>query len=1031
MIQFLAAFFEEMDEMVYISDIKTNEIIFMNRLLRETLGYTGGREYRGQKCYQVLQGISAPCPFCTNENLEAGKHISWVHKNALLNSRFLIKDTAFLEDGRLYRIEVAVNIDANGALGGPYAYIRNENILNECLQQVFSTTDPEESLNNILAYIGKTFQCDRVYVFEMSDTAADNTYEWCRQGVNPQKEILQDIPLADLAWWIDLFQEKKVVTIPDLEEIRESYPTSYAILKPQGVQRLAAGPITIENQVIGFIGADNPAENTLDMISSLVQVIGYFIASLLKRRDLLRRLNTMSYLDTLTGAYNRNALFARYDAPWAGESLGVVFCDVTGLKQTNDTMGHSAGDELLRHCYALIADALGISTIFRAGGDEFVAVFENVEEGAFREKVRLLQQRILEDRHHIAAGYAWSDKHPIQLEDLISQADRIMYQDKRSYYALNRRVPGVDRRAADRRAVSSGESLFDQFVNSTYCDMEMFFKAISQQNATSYFYFGDMQKDMFYISDNMRDEFGFSGNIVPGLLQEWARRITTRKFREMFWQEIGAMLRDKRTVHDLRYQVRTASGRSVWIRCYGVLKWNEDRTAPLFFSGRVTHQDEDFVVDPTTNFFREVTMFRRLDEAHKKGEPVLAIGFSLNNITEINSTRGRAYSDSLIRGIAEALTEALSDRMSFFRLEGVRCIAIVDGAQPNQGAELVEQIRAIIADRYRMLDLSIQNPCSFAVMPYPLGNLMPADFLEQMVALIKVAKHEVNQTYVEYSEINIEKTKQLSNMALALSRDVLNGMQNFRVVVQPIVSGRTGDVLGGETLLRWRFGGKDVSPAVFIPLLEKNNMIHLAGRWVFEQAARTCLRANAYAPQFYLAFNVSLQQMSDERLPDFMEQTLAKYGMDGRQLVAEMTESCMDEKPEKLLRFVEICSEKKIRIALDDFGSGYSSFRMLLQYPSDIIKLDRSLLREMTESDDKMNFISSIVYACHRFGKQVCMEGVETAEQDRLIRETGCDMIQGYYYHRPLELAKLYRLLAAQTSSARKKKEQPHRTDRI
>ena len=85
---------------------------------------------------------------------------------------------------------------------------------------------------------------------------------------------------------------------------------------------------------------------------------------------------------------------------------------------------------------------------------------------------------------------------------------------------------------------------------------------------------------------------------------------------------------------------------------------------------------------------------------------------------------------------------------------------------------------------------------------------------------------------------------------------------------------------------------------------------------------------------------------------------------------------------------------------------------MLLQYPSSIIKLDRSLVREVTESDEKMNFIRSIVYACHQFGKTVCMEGVESSDQNSIIRDTGCDMIQGYYYYRPMEVEDVYRLIS-------------------
>ena len=115
---------------------------------------------------------------------------------------------------------------------------------------------------------------------------------------------------------------------------------------------------------------------------------------------------------------------------------------------------------------------------------------------------------------------------------------------------------------------------------------------------------------------------------------------------------------------------------------------------------------------------------------------------------------------------------------------------------------------------------------------------------------------------------------------------------------------------------------------------------------------------------------------------------------------------------------MDACHEMGIGIALDDFGSGYSSLRMLLQYPSSIIKRDRSLLLEMAASEDKMNFLSSIVYACHRFGKKVCMEGVETPAQNRMIRESGCDMIQGFYYYRPMELEDVCRLISGGAGEA-------------
>ena len=310
------------------------------------------------------------------------------------------------------------------------------------------------------------------------------------------------------------------------------------------------------------------------------------------------------------------------------------------------------------------------------------------------------------------------------------------------------------------------------------------------------------------------------------------------------------------------------------------------------------------------------------------------------------------------------------------------------------------------------MGIAIHHVCSFAVMEYPFEDLTSEDMVENLVALIRIAKQETDQPYMEYSAESIKRIQQMSNMALALEQDVLNDMKNFRVVVQPVVSAKDGTVIGGETLLRWNFKGKDVSSAVFIPILERDSMIHIAGRWVFEQAARNCMQMITYIPGFYLTFNVSLNQLSDTELISFMQETLQKCQLDGSHLVAELTESCLDEQPEMLEHFVDACSKMGMRIALDDFGSGYSSLRMLLQYPSSIIKLDRSLLHEITESDQKMHFIRSIVYACHQFGKKVCCEGVERTDQNTIIRDTGCDMIQGYYYYRPMELSAVYSLLS-------------------
>ena len=265
-------FFEKLDEMVYVSDVDTYELIYMNEHLRNSLGYQNHEEYVGKMCYEVLQGAASPCEFCTNSQLKEGEFVTWTHKNPVLNKRVMLKDSMIHKNGRNYRIELAINADSEAVCQSTYYYVRSETILNECIQQIFSTTNAEESISRMLAYIGKTFASDRSYIFEITGNGiATNTHEWCEEGVEPQKDLLQNIPVSAIDWWFSLFDKDKVTVISDLEDIRNEYPESYALLKPQGIHCLAVGPIKEEGKIIGFIGVDNPDKQMMPMIESFIR----------------------------------------------------------------------------------------------------------------------------------------------------------------------------------------------------------------------------------------------------------------------------------------------------------------------------------------------------------------------------------------------------------------------------------------------------------------------------------------------------------------------------------------------------------------------------------------------------------------------------------------------------------------------------------------------------------------------------------------------------------------------------------------
>ncbi|MFW5677795.1 MAG: diguanylate cyclase domain-containing protein, partial [Acetivibrio ethanolgignens] len=264
----------------------------------------------------------------------------------------------------------------------------------------------------------------------------DNTYEWVANGVTPEKENLQNLPPEVCATWYRNFSEDKNTIIENLEDIREDDPLLYETLKPQGINSLVVVPLYIDKKAVGFYGIDNPPKGLLGYASNMLSIVGYFIVSSLKRRDLLKHLEKLSYLDSLTGLGNRFAKDEYIDNVKCDESIGVVYCDITGLKRTNDTEGHEAGDRLiLRACKELKKVFVGYG-LFRIGGDEFLVLCPKIEKEMLEQKVEILREALLQNAVNMAIGMYWVENFESRrsIKELSLEAEKLMYEDKIAYY---------------------------------------------------------------------------------------------------------------------------------------------------------------------------------------------------------------------------------------------------------------------------------------------------------------------------------------------------------------------------------------------------------------------------------------------------------------------------------------------------------------------------------------------------------------------------------------------------------------------
>lgn len=431
----------EWDAIVYVSDIATYELLYMNAYGKKHFGLD---DIRGRKCYEAIQGLDAPCPFCTNRLLTRESFYVWEHSNAHTGRCYLLKDKLLNWNGRLVRLEFAVDITDKETLSqGTQRKLEIERTLLECLRILGYEEDFTQAADIILARIGTMHQADRAYIFEYAarENAPGewwNTYEWCAPGIEAQKHLLQGIPDLGFSFWLESFQKQGEVIIPSLEAIRESRPEEYAALKPQGINSLIAIPLWLDGKFSGFIGLDNPARSWEDF--SLLRSLAYFITNEQKKRNLENKLREMSYRDALTGLNNRNNYMLTLEelekAP--PSRLGVAFADLNGLKLINDRAGHAAGDDHLRAMSELFVRHFSRDEVFRIGGDEFVFLCPGISKTLFQEKIAALQAEL--DRSHPAGlsfGQAWAEG-SLCVMDMVRQADKLMYQAKEEHHARRR-----------------------------------------------------------------------------------------------------------------------------------------------------------------------------------------------------------------------------------------------------------------------------------------------------------------------------------------------------------------------------------------------------------------------------------------------------------------------------------------------------------------------------------------------------------------------------------------------------------------
>lgn len=426
----------EISELVYVSDPETYELLFVNQTGCQTLHL---ENYKHKKCYEVLQGKTSPCEFCTNDRLCDDNFYTWEFTNPSIGRHFLLKDKIIQWHGKTARMEIAFDITERELQKQELKNMLDvQTLITNCVRMLYAVDDLDQTINAVLTQIGEFLVSDRAYVFEIKDELMNNTHEWTAPGISPQLEKLQQLDLSLISDWLPFFEKNDCIIIDDVEQLQKTNPAAYATLHAQEITSLIAAPIFLDNKLAGYIGIDNYDSEKIKNSSYLLLSMSIFLSYAIRHRNHVDMLHRLSYHDLLTNALNRNAFMDVLSqfSPGQYASAGIIYIDINGMKEINDFYGHHQGDKILITTVAKVFNLFKPDELFRIGGDEFVIITYDLTETDFYEKFNLLRNVFCEKTNlpfSIATGSCWV-KSPSDLNSLLQQADSAMYTDKKKFY---------------------------------------------------------------------------------------------------------------------------------------------------------------------------------------------------------------------------------------------------------------------------------------------------------------------------------------------------------------------------------------------------------------------------------------------------------------------------------------------------------------------------------------------------------------------------------------------------------------------
>lgn len=441
----------------------------------------------------------------------------------------------------------------------------------------------------------------------------------------------------------------------------------------------------------------------------------------------------------------------------------------------------------------------------------------------------------------------------------------------------------------------------------------------------------------------------------------------------------------------------------------------EDITERLVANARIKHLAH---YDTLTDLPNRVTFYERIESvlSHlRRSETIAIFSLDLDHFKAVNDTLGHPVGDLLLKAAAERMRSCIRGEDLVARLGGDEfAIVQVPSEHPADITALATRLIEVVGAPYDLDGHQVVVGASVGIAIAPTDSSVPDVLMKNADLALYRAKADGGGIY-RFFEVAMDARMQARRaLELDLRKAIVNG--EFELYYQPITDVKSGQITSCEALIRWHHPERGlVAPTEFIPVAEETGLIVPLGEWVLRQA---CAVAARWPKHLTIAVNVSPPQFKSRNLVPTVMNALASSGLPATRLELEITEMVLVQDNDAAFAILHQLHDLGIRIAMDDFGNGYSSIGYLRSFPFDKIKIDQSFIRDLTGRLDSVAIVRAVVGLSSSLGITTMAEGVDTKEQLDSVTAEGCDEVQGYLFNWPKTAAEVEKFLAEQTSRA-------------